>query len=176
MLMILLYVFLWLVVCFGLSSSWHFQWRIKEDSRILTRNMTRRSKCFKARAPKYDANLAHLKSIGFQIDQTKKMANRTFYFDYQKRLTLMKRTVLTNGICTCGRPNKSCLIQGLKSATIIPALIIPANPSARTSKFSRTTRSIECALLQDARWSKRGEAARRLRASASLFRLASGDG
>jgi hypothetical protein len=85
----------------------------------------------------HTANQAHLESIGFQVDQTKKMAGRTFYFDYQKRLTAFEMycfderhlamTMKKDGVAIFGSGNSFC-----SAITVFP-----------------DDKIIECVLLQD---------------------------
>jgi hypothetical protein len=86
---------------------------------------------------RHTANQAHLKSIGFQIDQTKKMAGRNFYFDYKKRLTAFEMyrfderhlgmSVTQDGVAIFGSGNSFC-----SDITVFP-----------------DDKIIECVLLQD---------------------------
>ncbi len=86
---------------------------------------------------KHTANQAHLKNIGFKTDQTRKMAGRTFYFDYQKRLTAfemyhfderhLSMTVKKDGVAIFGSGSSFC-----SDITVFP-----------------DDKIIECVLLQD---------------------------
>lgn len=175
--MILLYVFLWLVVCFGLIIIVAFSMENKRRFKDFNAQYDKAQQMLQSARAKYDANLAHLKSIGFQIDQTKKMANRTFYFDYQKRLTAYE----THGFDERHlhmRPTKQKLFDsGAEIGDYYTRINNTGQSFCTDIKVFPDDKIIECALLQDGAVVKKSEGSAALAGvSIPYFGSLQGDG
>jgi hypothetical protein len=105
---------------------------------------------------KYAANHAHLKSIGFQTDQTKVMAGRTFYFDYQKRLTAYETYWFDEGHIGSSPPKPKLFENVIESAKVYGAMYGGASFCSDIRVFP-DDKIIECALLQDGAVVKKSE-------------------
>ncbi len=96
---------------------------------------------------KYAANHAHLKSIGFQADQTKMMAGRTFYFDYKKRLTAYESYCFDVGHIGSRPPKPKLFENVIETAKVYGAMYGGASFCSDIKVFP-DDKIIECALLQ----------------------------
>ncbi len=105
---------------------------------------------------KYAANHAHLKSIGFQADQTKVMAGRTFYFDYQKRLTAYETYWFDEGHIGSSPPKPKLFENVIESAKVYGAMYGGASFCSDIRVFP-DDKIIECALLKDGAVVKKSE-------------------